>query len=59
MVDVWSLNNSKFDDHDHIGDRILKKNDTKDRSASDINIHLEIDSDGWFRKNHIASLRVK
>jgi hypothetical protein len=24
MDDVWSLNNSKFDDHDHIGDRILK-----------------------------------
>jgi hypothetical protein len=36
-----------------------KKNDTKDRSASDINVHLEIDSDGWFKKNHIASLRVK
>ena len=40
MDDVWSLNNSKFDDRDHIGDRILKKNDTKDRSASDINVHL-------------------
>jgi nitrogen fixation-related uncharacterized protein len=25
MDDVWSLNNSKFDDRDHIGDRILKK----------------------------------
>ena len=24
MYDVWSLNNSKFDDDDHIGDRILK-----------------------------------
>jgi hypothetical protein len=50
MDGVWSLNNSKLDAHGHWWSN-LETNDTKDRSASDINIHLEIDSDDWLKKN--------
>ena len=52
ITDVLSLNNSKVSDYvDRIYPIGLEINDTTEtgRSASNLNLHLEIDSKGWLR----------
>ena len=56
--DVLSLNNSRFGDFvDCIYSIELEIKDIKDRSASYLDLHIEIDSEGRLRKNE--TLRQK
>ena len=51
--DVLSLNNSRFSDFvDRIYPTELEIKHTTDRSASYLDLHLEIDSEGWLRTKH-------
>jgi hypothetical protein len=58
-----SLNNSRFGDfvarNYHI-DLEIKDTTDKDRSASylDLHVHLEIDSEGWLRRNFTTKVMI-